>query len=73
VAKAIRRGKRAAGYLLRILGGISLAISVVLVAVWNAASNLTVMVGLFLLFAGQFVARMADVQKSHQIREGKKR
>jgi len=41
---------RAAGYLLCIVGGISLVISLILVVGWNAVPTLTFFAGLFLLF-----------------------
>ena len=50
MAKAIRRGKRAAGYLLCIVGGISVVISVVLAVMWNAVAPIMFVAGLFLLF-----------------------
>ena len=50
MAKAIRRGKRAAGYLLCILGGMSMVISVVLAVMWNAVGPIMFVAGLFLLF-----------------------
>jgi hypothetical protein len=50
VAKAIRRGKRTAGYLLCIVGGISVATSVVLTVMWNAVGPIMFVAGLFLLF-----------------------
>ena len=50
MAKAIRRVKRAAGYLVCIAGGISVAISVLLAAMWNAVGPIMLIAGLFLLF-----------------------
>ena len=42
--------KKAAGYLLCIVGGISLVISLVVVVIFNAVPALTFVAGLFLLF-----------------------
>ena len=50
MAKAIGRGKRAAGYLLCIVGGMSLLISVVLAVMFNAVGSIMFVAGLFLLF-----------------------
>ena len=50
MAKAIRRVKQAAGYLVCIAGGISVAISVLLAAMWNAVGPIMLIAGLFLLF-----------------------
>lgn len=50
MAKAIRRGKWAAGYLLCIVGGISVVISLVLAVIWNAVGPIMFVAGLFLLF-----------------------